>query len=110
MTKGRASRAATEPSAYRQGRACERMGDWLSSDALQNRRLSFDEHFEPAIDHASGVKGQRLDVHHVCQPLVAHHLLIDAIASGARFIDDPGKDHRLAWLELDAARKGSELA
>src|SRR6266478_7111951 len=68
------------------------------------------ETLEPAIDHALGVERQRLGVHHAGQPLVGHHPGVDAVALRARLVGDPGKYHRLARLELDAAREGGELA
>src|SRR6266404_9426796 len=42
--------------------------------------------------------------------LSAITLGVDAVALRARLVGDPGKYHRLARLELDAAREGGELA
>src|SRR6266446_9896168 len=68
------------------------------------------ETLEPAIDHALGVERQRLGVHHAGQPLVGHHPGVDAVALRARLVGDPGEHHRLARLELDAARERGALA
>src|SRR5712671_1530317 len=68
------------------------------------------ETLEPAIDHALGVERQRLGVHHAGQPLVGHHPGVDAVALRARLVGDPGEHHRLARLELDAARERGELS
>src|SRR6266436_9621407 len=68
------------------------------------------EILKPAIDHALGIERQRFGVHHAGQPLVGHHPGVDAVALRARLVGDPGKYHRLARLELDAAREGGELA
>src|SRR5437762_9827184 len=68
------------------------------------------EALKPAIDHALGVERQRLGVHHAGQPLVGHHLGVDAVALRARLVGDPGEHHRLARLELDAARERGALS
>src|SRR5713101_6638099 len=68
------------------------------------------ETLKPAIDHALGVERQRFGVHHAGQPLVGHHLGVDAVALRAGFVGDPGEHHRLARLELDAARERGALA
>src|SRR6266478_10085121 len=68
------------------------------------------ETLKPAIDHALGVERQRFGVHHAGQPLVGHHLGVDAVALRAGFVGDPGEHHRLARLELDAARERGALS
>ena len=55
---------------------------------------------ESAVRHPLHVERHRLRVHHACQPRILHHLPVDAIAIGARLIDDPGKHDDFAgpWL------------
>ena len=46
----------------------------------RKRASRLHEAFEAAIDHPLGVEWQRLGVHHAGQPLVGHHLGVDAVA------------------------------
>ena len=54
--------------------------------------------------------GQVLRIHHVGKARIAHHLRHDAIVVPARLVDDPREPHDLVLLELDALRKGRDLA
>src|SRR5262245_52072483 len=73
-------------------------------------RLRLDEQVEAAIDHALGVEGHVLRVHHPGKTRVLHRLCVDLVAVRARLKDDPGEDHRLARLELDALREARKLS
>src|SRR5262245_30738006 len=79
-----------------------------SPGAHPSARLGVDHYLEASIDHALRIEGHVLHVH-AGDALVLHHLGVDPIAVRPRFIHDPREDHRLARLELDAARERREL-
>ena len=68
-----------------------------------SRLLRLDHDVEPAVDHALAVEGHRLRIHHLGEARDLSCLSVDAIAMGARLVDDPGENHCFAGLELDAA-------
>src|SRR5262245_17830376 len=72
--------------------------------------LSVEQKLETAEDHPLAVEGHRLRIHHLRKPRVLHHLRIDPIAVRARLVHDPGENHGLAGLELDAARERRPLS
>src|SRR5947207_15154077 len=55
-------------------------------------RLKVYQHLEAAPKHALAVEGQLFRIHHAGEALVLHHLGIDAVALGARLVDDVGKE------------------
>src|SRR2546423_5940281 len=73
-------------------------------------RLKVYPHLEAAPKHALAVEGQLFRIHHAGEALVLHHLGIDAVALGARLVDDVGKEHRLAGFLLHRARERGALA
>src|SRR6185503_6359066 len=50
---------------------------------FRHMRLALEQKLEPAPKHALAVEWHVLRVHHVGQPLVFHHLGVDAVAMGA---------------------------
>src|SRR5262249_30367818 len=72
--------------------------------------LEVDHSLEAAPDHALGVEGHCFGIHHLGKTLVLHHLRVDAVASGARLVDDIGEHYGLTGLLLDATREGCSLS
>src|SRR5436309_9725440 len=80
------------------------------SHASSTYVLHLEQNLEAAEDHAFAVERHRLRIHHLREPRILHDLRVDAVAVGARLVCDPGEDHGLALLELDAARERRPLA
>src|SRR5262249_42284703 len=72
--------------------------------------LESNHRLESAPDHTLGIEGHRFGIHHLGKTLVLHHLRVDAVASGARLVDDIGEHYGLTGLLLDATREGCSLS
>src|SRR6185436_4116886 len=72
--------------------------------------LEVDDDLEPAVEETLAVERHLLRVHHRREALVLHHLLVHAVAVLAVLVDDPGKPHGLAGLELHRLRERGPLA
>src|SRR5438552_3462285 len=72
-------------------------------------RSKRDQNLEPAPEHTHPVEGHRFGVH-TGHARVRHDSSVDAIALLARLVNDPRKDDRLVWLELDGLRERRDLA
>src|SRR5215510_10819735 len=84
---------------------------WLPCGcARRAARSGRQHHFEAAEDHALAVERHAARLHHIGQSLILHDLGHDAVALRPRLVDDIGEHHRLAALELDAARERRPLA
>src|SRR3954447_4166143 len=77
----------------------------LAAPRSSARASSLDQHLESAQDHPFAVERQSLRIHDARHPRVLHDLGVDAVAMRPRLVQDVGKDHGLAALELDAARE-----
>src|SRR5207237_5022001 len=75
-----------------------------SGAATPRGYLHLHQVLEPAIDQPLAVEWRRFRIHHRLEPRIGHHLGVDLVALRAGFISDPGEDHGLARLQLDAAR------
>src|ERR1700704_434032 len=82
----------------------------MTERTVEITALRADQELESAEDHALAVEGHRLRIHHLCEPGILHDFRVDAIAMRARLVDDPGEDHGLAGLELDALRERRPLS
>jgi len=70
-------------------------------------RSKRDQNLEPAPEHTHPVEGHRFGgPYRPC----AGDSSVDAIALLARLVNDPRKDDRLVWLELDGLRERRDLA
>src|SRR5258708_32247201 len=82
----------------------------MTKRTVEITALRADQELEPAKDHALAVEQHRLRIHHLGESRVLHDLRVDAIAMRARLVHDPGEDHGLAGLELDALRERRPLS
>src|SRR5690606_20565328 len=93
------------PPAARQARAARRQSD----SGFPSSSSQFHDRLEAAKEHALAVEWHVLGTQ-VRQARIGHDFLVDPVALRARLVDDPGKDHHLAGLELDALRERGVLA